>query len=43
MTDNNDELNIRWKFWSFKNDKTKSYDENIKPISLVGSIQEFWR
>ena len=37
------ELKNNWAFWLFKHDKAKTYFENIKLISTVKSIEEFWR
>jgi hypothetical protein len=36
-------LTSNWSFWLFRNDKSKKYKDNVKFISTIGSIEEFWR
>ncbi len=36
-------LKHNWSFWMIKHEKAKSYEDNIKLIATVGSIEEFWR
>ena len=35
-------LEHRWTFWWFKNDRSKTWEENQKQVATVGYIEEFW-
>ena len=44
-----DEANIKfplqdsWSFWFYKNEKTKSWKENVKFMTTVDFVEDFWR
>ena len=44
-----DDVNIKfplqdsWSFWFYKNEKTKSWKENVKFITNVDFVEDFWR
>jgi len=35
-------LQNSWTLWFFKNDKTRSWEENQKPIITVNTVEDFW-
>ncbi|XP_078453443.1 eukaryotic translation initiation factor 4E-like isoform X2 [Lampetra planeri] len=35
-------LENRWALWFFKNDKTKSWQANLRLISKVDTVEDFW-
>jgi hypothetical protein len=44
-----DDVNIKfplqdsWSFWFYKNEKTKTWKENVKFITTVDFVEDFWR
>ena len=35
-------LQNAWTLWFFKNDKTRSWEENQRPIITVNTVEDFW-
>lgn len=35
-------LSFRWALWYFKNDKSKSWTENLRLISKFDTVEDFW-
>ena len=35
-------LLYRWALWYFKNDKSKSWTENLRLISKFDTVEDFW-
>ena len=35
-------LSHRWALWYFKNDKSKSWTENLRLISKFDTVEDFW-
>ena len=35
-------LENNWSFWFYKGEKTKSWKENVKFITNVGYVEDFW-
>jgi len=35
-------LQNSWTLWFFKNDKSRSWEENQKPIITVNTVEDFW-
>ena len=35
-------LQNRWALWYFKNDKAKSWTENLRLISKFDTVEDFW-
>ena len=36
-------LQDSWSFWFYKNEKTKTWKENVKFITTVDFVEDFWR
>ena len=36
-------LENSWSFWFYKNDKSKEWQENVKFITTVDYVEDFWR
>merc|ERR1711973_666754 len=35
-------LQNAWTLWFFKNDKTRTWEENQRPITTVTTVEDFW-
>ena len=35
-------LQCRWSLWFFKNDKTKEWSANLKQVTVVDTVEDFW-
>lgn len=44
LTDSNIKFPLEnsWSFWFYKNDKNKSWKENVKFITTVDFVEDFW-
>lgn len=35
-------LQSRWSMWFFKNDKAKSWTENLRTVTAFDTVEDFW-
>jgi len=35
-------LQNKWKLWYYKNDRTKSWNDNLRPVTTFSTVEDFW-